>query len=154
MKTTIYELLGMIKDNKAPKKIMYDNQIWKYNERDGYAYDGTYWKSKEYKNIENGDNLFDEYVITDILNDEVEILETTLNIGNMNINSRSIPFDGDQKIEKLETTLNIEDMNITTNKIGKINIDIFDDNEITNINKMKHLAIRINEIIDKLNKEE
>ena len=61
MKTTIYELLGMIKDGKAPKKIIYDGEIWTYDKND-------------YANENNWD-LFDEYVLTDILNDEVEILD-------------------------------------------------------------------------------
>ena len=33
MKVTIYELLGMIKDGKIPKKIKYDNDIWEYIEK-------------------------------------------------------------------------------------------------------------------------
>ena len=32
MKITIYELLGMVKDGKAPNKIKYINSIWKYDE--------------------------------------------------------------------------------------------------------------------------
>lgn len=32
MKVTIYELLGMIKEDKAPNKIKYINSIWEYDE--------------------------------------------------------------------------------------------------------------------------
>ena len=66
MKTTIYELLGMIKDNKAPKKIMFKDYV--FNE--DYNYIPDYFNS-------NYGYLFDSTCITSILNDEVEILETT-----------------------------------------------------------------------------
>lgn len=98
MKTTIYELLGMIKDDKAPKKLYFKNEIFEYDE-----------KEKDYVHIDFTEYLFDVYLITDILNDEVEILDEK----------------EDKKIEKL----NISD------------IDYFTMNK------------KINEIIDKLNKE-
>ena len=31
MKITMYELLGMVKDGKAPKKVKYINSIWEYD---------------------------------------------------------------------------------------------------------------------------
>lgn len=105
----IIDILNKIANNEQPpKRIVFRNEVYEYDEQDG-----------DYRN-KNYDALFDYHEITDILNEEVQILETT------------ITYKQD-------------------NKIGKINIDIFDDNEITNINKMKHLAIRINEIIDKFN---
>lgn len=65
MKITIYELLGLIKDGKAPKKIAYNSVILEYAEgnEDYYSYYGR--------------GLF-EYKFTtcnDFLNDEVEIIE-------------------------------------------------------------------------------
>ena len=61
MKIIMYELLGMVKDGKAPKKIKYDDMIWEY--------DGDYYSSKN--NI-----ILEEYCnLTTSLNDEVEILE-------------------------------------------------------------------------------
>lgn len=73
MKITIYELLGLIKDNKAPKKIKYF----------GITYE---FKHQDYKDTYNDNYFFSEEIkdITDILNDEVEIVEE------------------DKKIEKLE----------------------------------------------------
>ena len=65
MKITIYELLGMIKDNKAPKKIWFNNNEWRLSGNDYYCDE-----EREY--------LFDISVVTDILNDKVEILETTI----------------------------------------------------------------------------
>jgi len=63
MKTiTTYELLGMIKDGKAPKKIKYNDKIWNY--KDGimeYRSEGIYFGLSNFE--------FDE------LNEKVEILE-------------------------------------------------------------------------------
>lgn len=65
MKITIYELLGLVKDGKAPKKIAYNSVILEYAEgtEDYYSYYGR--------------GLF-EYKFTtcnDFLNDEVKIIE-------------------------------------------------------------------------------
>lgn len=32
MKITIYDLLGLVKDGKAPKKIRYNNEVWELND--------------------------------------------------------------------------------------------------------------------------
>lgn len=68
MKVTIYKLIGLIKDGKAPKRIRYNNEIWKYND--------------ELKTYDNDDydkdlleKLFYELYILDFINDEVEIIE-------------------------------------------------------------------------------
>ena len=65
MKITIYELLGMIKDGKAPKRIIYDQFVY-------------VWNSK----IENYQREVDEittlnwdYIAIICLNEPVEILE-------------------------------------------------------------------------------
>ena len=67
MKTTVYGLLGMVKDGKIPKKIMFNDYEYLYHDKEhGYcrsAYDGTYIC------------MDSEYYLFDILNDEVEILE-------------------------------------------------------------------------------
>lgn len=69
MKITIYELLGLIKDGKAPKKIKYEDETFNYvkTNRDGISYVN---ESKNYKDISR-------YLIYCIesLNDEVEIIE-------------------------------------------------------------------------------
>lgn len=65
MEITIYELLGLILDDDAPRKIKYKNNI--------YEYDGetqNYYKSLNFTK----DWLIGED-ITAFLNDEVEILE-------------------------------------------------------------------------------
>ena len=79
MKITIYELLGKMKDYEAPNKILFNDKIWTYNGNDYEAEDE--W------------SLFDEYVIFDILNDEVEILETTITYKQDTINKVDEPYE-------------------------------------------------------------
>lgn len=63
MKITMYELLGLVKDGKAPKKIKYDGTIYEYNER----VDFYYWKeSSLYREFATNGNCLDK---------EVEIIE-------------------------------------------------------------------------------
>ena len=66
-KITIYELLGLIKDGKAPKKIIYADITYKYCER----MEGKF----NYKNIETGEYLSDDWFIENILCNIVEIIE-------------------------------------------------------------------------------
>ena len=105
----IIDLLNKIANgDEPPKKIYYKNEIFEYDE-----------KEKDYVHIDFTEYLFDVYLITEILNDEVEILETT------------ITYKPD-KIEKLD----LEEINK--------NISLGVKNDI-------YLAIKINEIIDKVN---
>lgn len=61
---TIYDLLGLIKDGKSPKKIKFDDTEYKYG--NGYYYRMDNEVPKIFTN---------EYNILLCLNDEVEILE-------------------------------------------------------------------------------
>lgn len=71
MKITIYELLGLIKDNKAPKKIKYEYRIFEFkNLKEGHGY------------VYEPDQLVKIWLANEIdiddarcLNDEVEIIE-------------------------------------------------------------------------------
>ena len=74
MKITFYELLGLVKDGKAPKKIKYNNIELEYSEEneDYYRYYGGGLFEHKFENCKN------------FLNDDVEIIEE------------------DKKIEKLE----------------------------------------------------
>ena len=108
MKTDIYTLLGMIKDNNAPRSVYYRGNMYIYDETSN-----DYWCNE----LDSGTKwLFDEYVITDILTDEVEILKTTYK----------------------------------PDKIEKIDIDITEEAQF-GINAK--IIYKINEIIDRLNKE-
>lgn len=67
MKITIYELLGLIKDDKAPKTIKYDNYIWTLRTQFN-----DYWNDASYL-ITNG---FDEWENSkDFLKETVEIIK-------------------------------------------------------------------------------
>ena len=65
MEITIYELLGLVKDGKAPKKIKYSNAELEYNEgcEDYYSYYGNGLFEYKFGNCKN------------FLNGEVEIIE-------------------------------------------------------------------------------
>ena len=75
MKITMYELLGLVKDDKAPKKIKFRNEIYEYknNIEDGFIdYVGIEKETNErfYLSSYIGNNY-----ISDIFTDEVEIIE-------------------------------------------------------------------------------
>lgn len=65
---TIYELLGLVKDNKAPQKIRFRDSLWIYSERD-----------QDYLKQNNEHNLFGYafncWRTSDFINDKVKILE-------------------------------------------------------------------------------
>ncbi len=67
MKITLYELLGLVKDGKAPKKIRYNNEIWELNDNNEYE-NNNYDKSLLEK-------LVYELYTLELVNDEVEIIE-------------------------------------------------------------------------------
>ena len=68
MKITMYELLGLVKDGKAPKKIKYDGEEYKITKI--LLEDNNY-----YFNYINEDMECIFPINTNHLNDEVEILE-------------------------------------------------------------------------------
>ena len=75
MKITIYELMGLIKNGKAPKKIKYDGTLYEYSENDGFYY----WKNLSlYRELFPKGNSW---------NEKVEIIE------------------GNNKIEKIECSV-------------------------------------------------
>ena len=94
MKITIYELIGLVKDDKAPKKIRYNNEIWKYDD--------------ECKTYDNDDydkdlleKLFYESYILDFINNEVEIIEYPKKIKKLNtniINANRYDFDKNKEM--------------------------------------------------------
>ena len=78
MKITIYELLGMVKDGNAPKKIKIGNKIYNYetfNIGKGDNYFTAEWEEVKGYRI-NYDGTYYYLKIRDYnLNDEVEILK-------------------------------------------------------------------------------
>ncbi len=68
MKTiTMYELLGIVKDGKAPKKIKYENNIYVLN-------DNKAWADEVYSRAGDG-NVRLNFKHIKSLNDEIEILK-------------------------------------------------------------------------------
>ena len=125
MKITIYELLGLIKDGKAPKKIKYNDEIWEY-----YKDLGDYIRARK------PNTLFTMYYIHRILNDYVEIIEE------------------DKKIEKLDVALLSQCDNwliCPTNEATKQDIEL-NPYIIDNIRENTlYFQRKINEIIDEIN---
>ena len=115
MKTTIYELLGMIKDNKAPNVIKYQENILAYDRQSQDYYCEEYGNLFEY--------LINERRTGEFLNEPVEILETT------------ITYKQDNKIRKLDENSNI---------FNKGFIDKFTENELILINKINEIIDRVN----------
>lgn len=81
MKITIYELLGLVKDGKAPKKIKYEDEIWEC-------------LKEEYYSCKNGrillGDLFFNYKIQTFINNEVEIIEEPKKIEKLELESGKI----------------------------------------------------------------
>lgn len=76
MKITIYELLGLIKDGKAPKKILLNGIEFEY-QGDDYLYKDE--DKKEHWLFST--SYTDKYIwLENFLNDEVEVIEETKKI--------------------------------------------------------------------------
>ncbi len=125
MKITIYELLGLVKEGKAPKKIKGGNKIYIYDEFEKDYVDDFYEDILKRKTRHTGDILYLNYLckklgsgeyqnITKQLNYEVEVIE-----------------------EIIEEEKEIE-------KIKGLPIKLFH-------NKQKILANKLNELIDVIN---
>ena len=127
MKITMYELLGLVKDGKAPKKIKYKSVELEYEEKNE---DYCYYFNRY---------LF-EYKFTtcnDFLNDEVEI-----------------PDEEPKKIEKLDVALLSQCDNwlrCPTNEVTKQDIEL-NPYIIENIRENTlYFQRKINELIDEIN---
>ena len=80
MKITMYELLGLIKDGKAPKKISYNDIEIEYNKdtKDYYPYYDKYLFEHKFEDC------------VDFLEDEVEIIEEPKKIKRLDIDFKKI----------------------------------------------------------------
>ena len=87
MKITIYELLGLIKDGKEPKKIKYRQNIFEFiHGLDDYKPDDI----KKYHGNYLFHYLFEEEV--NFLNDEVEIIEELKKIEKITVREKTLGF--------------------------------------------------------------
>lgn len=119
----IIDILNTIaRGETPPKKIMYKGTIWEYKENE-----------KDYSSVEWNEWLFDVYLITEILNDYIEILETTITY-----TPNELKWGG--KIKKIERC---DEHDMTD--YGEIYKPRFNE-EI--------LRRKINEIIDYINKDQ
>lgn len=80
---TIYELLGLIKDGQAPKKIKFYDRIFEYE----YQLKDYYYES--YSLFEDGIEI-----ISDSLNDKVEIIEEDKKIEKLDLNGYNDIYTG------------------------------------------------------------
>lgn len=109
MKITMYELLGLVKDGKAPKKIKTNTDIFKLEIEDDQL---------NYRCNDGGILTFDYYIKNNKLSDEIEIIEEDKKIEKLEICTSGIMgFDG---VENITSTLK--------NKINEL---------IDEVNKMK-----------------
>lgn len=96
MKITIYELLGLVKYGKTPKKIRYNNEIWKYdNENKDYI---SFTDDGKYYNL-----LFNTIDFLEKLNDKVEIIEEPKKIEKIliSMDDNSMSFVGNSQYKHL-----------------------------------------------------
>lgn len=92
MKITIYELLKLIKDGKAPKKIKLRNEIYEYKnniKNDFIDYVGTEKETniEFYLSSYIGNNY-----ISDIFTNEVEIIEEPKKIEKITVREKTLGF--------------------------------------------------------------
>lgn len=134
----IIDLLNKISNNEQPpKKIVWRNKVYIYDEDDYYT-------------EENDDAIFDYHEITDILNEEVEILETTITmrelVDNSKINELIDKYEKWQTETKPDKIKKLGFENCTTPKSAT-------ENEAFLMTCINFASMKIDEIIDKINGE-
>lgn len=109
MKITMYELLGMIKNGKIPKKIKYDNHPYIFNEK----------KDNYYENETCSINW--DYVSLHCLNEKVEILEEEKKIPERVPNAEvfEVPKLNNMELSNIALT-NKEDIRIIKDTLNKV----------------------------------
>ena len=101
MKITMYELLGMVKDGKAPIIIKYANYIWTYEKCvNDYTNDNEYLFADVMCNADDNAIFLNEKV--EILEEEKKIPEK-LNLGNATVNEQQIEFKINEIIDYLKS---------------------------------------------------
>ena len=140
MKIKVIDILNKIANNEEPpKKIMYKEQEYEYdeNEKDYYYCDFSIYK------------LFDDRLITKILNDEVEILQITITYNqDKEMCHKCHKYPAEYNQTECEFCLGI-----TPKEIEKIDLKEINKNLTYGVKNDVYLAIKINEIIDRLNNE-
>ena len=115
MKITFYELLELVKDGKAPKKIKFGNIELEYDEKceDYYSYYGGGLFEHKFGNCKN------------FLNDKVEIIEEQKKIEKLNtniINSNRYDYDKNKEMTISNITADFLSIsNVVNELIDEIN---------------------------------
>lgn len=120
MKITMYELLGLIKEGKAPKKIKFRNKIYEYKnhiETNFIDYVGIEKETnvKFYLSSYIGNNY-----INDIFTDEVEIVEEPKKIEKLNtniINANRYDYDKNKEMTISNITADILSISKAINEL-------------------------------------
>lgn len=107
MKITIYELLGLVKDGKAPKKIKYNGVELEYDEL----------RKDYYKYCSKGLFEYKFTICSNFLNDEVEIIEEPKKIEKLELESGKID---DKEFLAKYITHNRHKINEIIDEINKI----------------------------------
>ena len=97
MKITMYELLGMIKNGKVPKKIKFNNIYCYYREC-----------KNEYVDYTNKPIIQWDYVVMNSLNEKVEILEEEKKIPEKICTNRIINTKDILEFEMIQNKINAE----------------------------------------------
>ena len=172
MKIKVIDILNKIANGEeVPKKIYYLEETFTYDEQSKDYYDNeTYGLFDRY---EIPSMLNDEVEILETnlntKNMNINGIEQTKNIIKQAINTiipnsnaltnideiiNSLSKHYELRPSETELLINyINDLRVLkqSNKIEKLNIALFDDDNLTTDNKLKHIAFRINEIIEVLN---
>lgn len=104
MKISIYELLGLIKDDKAPKKIRFKNEEWFWG-YDTYTTIGCLGNTPDAQY-----SMFSRYRIDYCLNDKVEIIEEEKEIKKLGIDENDYLHSelGNWKMRKMDKAFAIK----------------------------------------------
>lgn len=136
MKITMYELLGLVKDGKAPKKIKFRNEIYEYENHIKDSFIDYVGIEKETNEVFYLSSYIGNNYISDIFTGEVEIIEEP------------------KKIEKLDVALLGQCDNwlrCPTNKVTKQDVEL-NPYIIDNIRENTlYFQRKINELIDEIN---
>ena len=126
MKITFYELLGMIKDGKMPKKIKYDDDIWKYVE-----------EKENYINSNNASLNWD-YVALYCLKESVEILEEE---NELHANSVEFNVNNDKK----DCIITLDENDLGIDKLHLDNCYFYKENDKWYVKKYDFKTIELEE---------
>jgi hypothetical protein len=92
MKITIYELLGLVKDGKAPKKIKFRNEIYEYENHIKDSFIDYVGIEKETNEVFYLSSYIGNNYISDIFTGEVEIIEEPKKIEKITVREKTLGF--------------------------------------------------------------